>query len=52
MSPYEITYPGGSVEHWNEKPGSYYMNKLVNYFNKLVWLIQRYKIIGLIHNQL
>jgi hypothetical protein len=20
MSPYEITYPGGSVEHWNEEP--------------------------------
>ena len=19
MSPYEITYPGGSVEHWNEE---------------------------------
>ena len=19
--PYEITYPGGSVEHWNEEPG-------------------------------
>ena len=21
MSPYEITMPGGSVEHWNEEPG-------------------------------
>jgi uncharacterized protein with von Willebrand factor type A (vWA) domain len=21
MSPYEITMPGGSVEHWNEVPG-------------------------------
>ena len=21
MSPYEITYPGGSVEHWNEEAG-------------------------------
>tara|TARA_B100001027_G_scaffold216117_1_gene191611 strand:- start:386 stop:1561 length:1176 start_codon:yes stop_codon:yes gene_type:complete len=38
MSPYEITYPGGSVEHWNEKPGVFYINKLVNYFNKVVWL--------------
>jgi uncharacterized protein with von Willebrand factor type A (vWA) domain len=38
MSPYEITYPGGSVEHWNEKPGVFYINKLVNYFHKVVWL--------------
>ena len=38
MSPYEITYPGGSVEHWNEKPGVFFINKLVNYFNKVVWL--------------
>ena len=38
MSPYEITYPGGSVEHWNEKPGVFYINMLVNYFDKVVWL--------------
>jgi len=38
MSPYEITYPGGSVEHWNEKPGAFFINKLVNYFDKVVWL--------------
>ena len=38
MSPYEITYPGGSVEHWNEKPGIFYINKLVNYFDKVIWL--------------
>tara|TARA_B100000768_G_scaffold159940_1_gene159259 strand:- start:347 stop:478 length:132 start_codon:yes stop_codon:yes gene_type:complete len=22
MGPYEIAYPGGSVEHYNEEPGS------------------------------
>ena len=22
MGPYEISYPGGSVEHYNEEPGS------------------------------
>jgi len=22
MSPYEVTVPGGSVEHWNEEPGA------------------------------
>ena len=38
MSPYEITYPGGSVEHWNDKPGSYWINKITNYFDKIVWL--------------
>ena len=42
MSPYEITYPGGSVEHWNEKPGIFYINKLVNYFDKAVWLNPEY----------
>ena len=38
MSPYEITYPGGSVEHWNEKPGTFWLNKLTNYFGKYIWL--------------
>jgi len=38
MGPYEITYPGGSVEHWNDKPGSDYINKITSHFNKIVWL--------------
>ena len=38
MGPYEITYPGGSVEHWNEEPGSVWMQRLLNYFNNAVWL--------------
>ena len=38
MSPYEIVYPGGSLEHWNEKPGSYWIEKIVNNFNKVIWL--------------
>ncbi len=38
MGPYEITYPGGSVEHWNEKPGSDYLNRLMQHFNKTAWL--------------
>lgn len=38
MGPYEITYPGGSVEHWNEKPGADYMNRLTSHFNKVAWL--------------
>ncbi len=38
MSPYEIVYPGGSLEHWNEKPGSYWIEKIVKNFNKVIWL--------------
>lgn len=38
MGPYEIMYPGGSVEHWNEKPGVDYMNQLLNHFDKVAWL--------------
>jgi len=38
MGPYEITHPGGSVEHWNEKPGSDYMNSITSHFNKIAWL--------------
>ena len=29
MSPYEIVYPGGSVEHWNEEPGAVWMKRLL-----------------------
>ncbi len=38
MSPYEVVYPGGSIEHWNEKPGSYWIKKIINCFDKVVWL--------------
>ena len=38
MSPYEIVYAGGSVEHWNEEPGSIWLNRLVNHFDKSVWI--------------
>lgn len=38
MGPYEIMYPGGSVEHWNEKPGVDYINQVLNHFDKVVWL--------------
>ena len=31
MSPYEIAYPGGSVEHWNEEAGcSTWMQRLLD----------------------
>ena len=38
MGPYEITYPGGSVEHWNEEPGSVWMKRLTDYFDDVIWL--------------
>jgi uncharacterized protein len=38
MSPYEITHPGGSVEHFNEEAGSVWMQRLVNTYPSAVWL--------------
>jgi hypothetical protein len=38
MGPYEITYPGGSVEFWNEEAGSVWIQRLMNHFEYAVWL--------------
>ncbi len=38
MSPYEIAYPGGSVEHWNEEPGAVWMSRLLDVYRHAVWL--------------
>lgn len=38
MGPYEITYPGGSVEHWNEEAGSVWMQRLASHFKHTIWL--------------
>ncbi len=38
MSPYEITYPGGSVEHWNEEAGAVWFQRLLSAFPNAVWL--------------
>jgi uncharacterized protein with von Willebrand factor type A (vWA) domain len=38
MSPYEVTYPGGSVEHWNEEPGALWLQRVANVYERLVWL--------------
>ncbi len=38
MSPYEITYPGGSVEHWNEEPGAVWLNRVTQIYESCVWL--------------
>ena len=38
MSPYEITYPGGSVEHWNEEAGAVWLDRVVQIYPHTVWL--------------
>ncbi len=38
MSPYEITHPGGSVEHWNEEAGETWMRRLLDIYPHAVWL--------------
>ncbi len=38
MSPYEITYPGGSVEHWNEEAGAVWLQRVTGIYESVVWL--------------
>jgi uncharacterized protein with von Willebrand factor type A (vWA) domain len=38
MSPYEIAYAGGSVEHWNEEPGAVWIKRLLKAYPKAIWL--------------
>ena len=38
MSPYEITHPGGSVEHFNEESGAVWMHRITNTYPASVWL--------------
>ncbi len=38
MSPYEIVYAGGSVEHWNEEPGQVWMQRLLATWEHAAWL--------------
>jgi len=38
MSPYEITYPGGSVEHWNEEAGGIWLQRMLEVYSSAIWL--------------
>jgi uncharacterized protein with von Willebrand factor type A (vWA) domain len=38
MSPYEITQPGGSIEHWNAEAGSVWLQRLMKHFPKFAWI--------------
>ena len=38
MAPYEITQPGGSVEHWNEEAGYVWIQRFMDKYKKLIWI--------------
>jgi uncharacterized protein len=38
MSPYEITQPGGSVDHWNAEAGSVWLQRLLQRYPKFAWI--------------
>ena len=38
MSPYEITTPGGSVEHFNEEAGAIWLERMTRTYPACVWL--------------
>jgi uncharacterized protein len=38
MSPYEISHPGGSVEHFNEEAGTVWMQRVTTTYPAAVWL--------------
>ena len=38
MSPYEIAMAGGSVEHWNEEPGSVWLTRMTQHWRRAAWL--------------
>ncbi|MGQ2968261.1 MAG: vWA domain-containing protein [Allorhizobium sp.] len=38
MSPYEITHPGGSVEHWNTESGAAWLTRLTDHFRRHLWI--------------
>lgn len=38
MSPYEVSHAGGSVEHWNEEPGEAWLRRIMDHFDRLIWL--------------
>ena len=38
MSPYEITHPGGSVEHFNEESGAVWLRRMTTTYPAAVWL--------------
>lgn len=38
MAPYEITHSGGSVEHWNEEAGAIWIQRVMDTYDKVIWI--------------
>ena len=38
MSPYEITFPSGSVEHTNEEPGATWLQRVLHIYPNTIWI--------------
>jgi uncharacterized protein with von Willebrand factor type A (vWA) domain len=38
MSPYEISHPGGSVEHMNEESGAIWLTRMCQVYSSVAWL--------------
>ena len=38
MSPYEVTQPGGAVEHMNPEPGTTWLKRVAGIYQNAVWL--------------
>ena len=38
MSPYEVAYSGGSIEHWNEESGATWLDRITSHFDSVAWL--------------
>jgi uncharacterized protein with von Willebrand factor type A (vWA) domain len=38
MSPYEIVYPGGSIEYYNEEAGAVWVQRLLDGYRGAIWL--------------
>ena len=38
MGPYEVNWPGGSVEHHNPETGAVWMGRILDQYRKVIWL--------------
>jgi len=38
MSPYELVYAGGAVEHWNEEPGVTWIQRALATWERSIWI--------------
>ncbi|MEM7240052.1 MAG: VWA domain-containing protein, partial [Pseudomonadota bacterium] len=38
MSPYEIVYPGGANEHWNEESGEVWLRRALDKYPSAAWI--------------